>query len=347
MPPFKKEEKKLDYQSLRKDLETNGPESLYILWGPEDYLIRDFVGLLRKACVNAETAEFDAKAIDDPAPPLEDIEEALNAMPFFGGRTFLELQGFDVNKCKDEKLLELLTDIPDWCTVVITLPTDTAPDGRLSHVKKLKAVGRAVEFTAQEDALLHRWLTQRFKSHGKTIEREAMNRLLFLSGNLMNRLIPEIEKISGYVTGDRVTAADVDAVAHHIPEAQTFDMTDRIAARDYEGAIAILSELLAGDTSPVEIVALIGWQMRQLYGAKLCLDSGRGMAYFREVTGCSDYMARRYADSARGFTLDRLTDVMRLCAELTYRTRESGAALTDEEALKELLVRMSLEGADA
>jgi len=347
MPSFKKDEKKLDYQSLRKSLEECGPEKLYILWGPEDYLIRDFVSLLRKTCVNADTAQFDAKVIDDPAPALEDIEEALNAMPFFGGRTFLELQGFDINKCKDEKLVELLTDIPEWCTVVITLPTDIAPDGRLGHVKKLKAAGKAVEFTAQEDALLYRWMTQRFRSHGKTIERDAMNRLLFLSGNLMNRLIPEIEKICGYVSGERVTTADVDAVAHHIPEAQTFDMTDRIAVRNYEGAISILSELLAGDTSPVEIMALISWQMRQLYGARLCLDSGRGTAYFKEVTGCSDYMARKYAEAARGFTLNRLTDTVRLCAELTCRTRETGAALTDEEALKELLVRMSMEGADA
>ena len=34
----------------------------------------------------------------------------------------------------------------------------------------------------------------------------------------MNRLIPEIAKISAYAQGSKVTVADVDAVAHHIPK---------------------------------------------------------------------------------------------------------------------------------
>ena len=42
----------------------------------------------RAACVGTEGDEFNAKRIDSPAPVANDIAEALDAMPFFGDRTF-------------------------------------------------------------------------------------------------------------------------------------------------------------------------------------------------------------------------------------------------------------------
>ena len=230
-PSFGKKETPLDYGALVKNLRDKGPEKLYLLWGEEDYLLADFVSRLRAACVGAEGDEFNAKRIDSPAPAANDIAEALDAMPFFGDRTFVELRGFDVNKCRDERTTALFADIPDWCTVVITLPTGMEPDGRLSFIKQLKSAGKAVNFTAQTGTPLNNWIARRFEANGKRIDRDAVDRLVFLSGDLMNRLIPEIAKICGYVPGDRVTAQDVEKLAHHIPEADAFQMTEEIARR--------------------------------------------------------------------------------------------------------------------
>ena len=97
---------------------------------------------------------------------------------------------------------------------------------------------------------------KRIKCNGKRIDRDAVDRLVFLSGDLMNRLIPEIAKICGYVPGDRVTAQDVEKLAHHIPEADAFQMTEEIARRNYDGAAAKLAELLAGDAEPDPVRAV-------------------------------------------------------------------------------------------
>ena len=176
----------LDYRALTKELNTKGPGRLYLLWGPEDYLIADFTEKLCSACISEGMEEFDHKRLDGPALDPDALAEALDAMPFFGGRTFVELRGVDVNKCWDAKTAELLSDVPDWCTVVITLPTGAEPDGRLSLVKQLKKDGKAVEFTSQADRLLYPWIRKRFASHGKTIQNDAIDRLTFISGELMN-----------------------------------------------------------------------------------------------------------------------------------------------------------------
>lgn len=342
--PYGKEKPKFVYTELTRELKQNGPERLYLLWGPEDYLLQDFIGRVRKLCVSEGSEDFDAKRLDGPQPDTGAVEEALNAMPFFGGRTFLELRGFDINKCRDEHLQELLGDVPDWCTVVITLPAGTEPDKRLSLYKQISKLGKAVEFTAQGQEDMYRWLTRRFEFHGKKIGRAEMDRLMFLSGELMNRLIPEIDKICAYSRDERITVQDIEAVAHHIPEAVAFDLTECLARSDYDGAARLLAELLAEDSEPIEIMGLIGWQMRQLYGARLAMDTGKGAVFIKDVLGiANDYRVRKLMDTAKGFSLKALTEDVRLCAELGMRTRESGAYLTDEEALKELLVRFAME----
>ena len=338
----------LDYTALTRELKKNGPGNLYMLWGPEDYLITDYVNRIRESCLSEGMGDFNARRLDGPVPDLQAVEEALDAMPFFGGRTFLELRGFDVNKCRDEKLQKLLEDIPEWCTVVITLPAGVTPDGRLALIKQIKKSGKAVEFTPQGQAMLYNWMQRRFESRGKTVDRNAMDRLMFLSGDLMNRLIPEIDKICAYAKGDAVTVADVEAVAHHIPEADAFQMTECIANGNYDGAAGYLGELLAGDREPMEILGTIGWQMRQLYAARVAIDTGRGPLFAKEVLGIgSDYRLRLLMDTAKRFSLKALTNDVRYVAEYCMRTREQGAAITDTEALKELLIRFAMESRHA
>lgn len=338
----------LDYTALTRELKRSGPGNLYMFWGPEDYLITDYVNRLRKSCLSEGMGDFNVKRLDGPELDVQAVEEALNAMPFFGSRTFVELRGFDVNKCRNERMQRLLEDIPAWCTVVITLPPGGTPDGRLGLVKAIKRRGQAVEFTPQGQVMLYQWLQRRFAFHNKTVDRPTMDRLMFLSGELMNRLIPEVDKICAYTAGDVVTVADVEAVAHHIPEADAFRMTDCIAAGDYDGAAGYLGELLAGDREPMEVLGTIGWQMRQLYAARVALDTGRGPAFAQEVLGIgNEYRLRKLMDTAQRFTLKALTNDVRYVAELCMRTREQGGVLTDTEALKELLIRFAMESRHA
>ena len=169
-----------------------------------------------------------------------------------------------------------------------------------------------------------------------------------LSGELMNQLIPEILKLCTYVPGERITIADVEAVAHHIPEADAFEMTSRIADRDYNGAASFLSELLAGDRQPVEIMGTIGWQIRRLYAAKVILSCGDGNAEVRETLGIyNDYALRELLKAVQRFSLDELTNDVRHVAEYCMRSREQGSVISETEALKELLIMFAMENRHA
>ena len=331
----------LSYKELIGALRRDGPQRLYMLWGEEDYLIAAFTAELRRACLPEGGTEFDEKRIDGPSLPLQALRDALDAMPFLSERTFVELRGVDINKCTDEQYAKLLGDVPDWCTVVITLPAGGKPDGRLSLIKRIKKDGCAVEFAAQSESEIFKWLQRRFAAHGKRIGQREMERLVFLSGDLMNRLIPEIDKISAYAKGEEITLSDVEAVAHHLPEADVFAMCDAIAAGNTDRAAALLAELLAGDAEPIMLTALVGAQFRSLYAAKLTEERRLGSDYLREVTGKTGYFATKLMQSARAYRLEELRQAVRLCAETDYKFK-SNSNLTPAENVEELLIRLAM-----
>ena len=105
---------------------------------------------------------------------------------------------------------------------------------------------------------------------------------------------------------------------------------------------------MAGDAEFAEILGAVGWQMRRLYAARLIMDSGAGDGVLREMLSVnSDYTLRRLKEAAGRFTLAALTNDVRLVAECGLRTREQNAALSEDEALRELLIRFIMESRHA
>lgn len=342
----KKKEERLDYRALTRALSAEGPGRLYLLWGPEDYLREAFLDELHKTCVQ-ERDDFGDHRLDGGTLDMRTLSDAVNALPFLTERTFVEVRGFDLNRCRDEDAEELeriVSDIPDYCTLVFVQGGDYEPDWRLKAAKSIKKHGQAVKFTAQGEGQLLPWIKKRFAALGKTVGPEAAAQLIYLSGDLMNGLIPEIEKIAASVPGDRVTAEDVARYAHHLPEAKVFDMTDRLAARDYDGAARLLAELLDSGEEPIRTLAVIGMQFRRLYAARVALDEKLGETFVSQVCGIryAGITARLMA-TARGFSAAQLRRAVELCTETDYAMKS--AETDDAELLKTLFVRLAEETA--
>ena len=337
-----KEEKKLSYGQELKKLKEGGPQRLYLMYGPEDYLREQFLLALKKLCLPEGEDDFSYKRLDGPELDVNALAGAIDAVPFMTERSFVELRGVDINKVKDaDAAAKILTDIPDYCTVAFVQSAQYEPDGRLKLIKAIRANGHDMKFTQQSQGQLVDWITRRFAAAGKSADTDAVQRLIFISGDLMSRLIPEIEKVAAYAKGERVTVDDVEAVANHIPEAVVFSLSDHIAARRYESAAQTLAELLADkNNEPIMLLALLGAQMRKLYAARLAQEGGLGMKYIMDTCNIKyEFLAKNLAASARGFTLPQLRRAVELCAEADYMMKSSSQ--DDDELLKEVVMRIA------
>lgn len=339
---YGKNDAKLNYSAAVRELKQQGPAKAYLLWGPEDYLREQYLTELKKICLPEGEDSFSYHRMDGPELNLEQLRQAMDALPFMTERSFIELRDMDVNKVKDADTLEkLLKDVPDYCVLVFVLGADYEMDGRLKSVKALRQNVKELKFTSQSQGQLTDWLVRRFAAAGKSIELDAAQRLIFISGELMSGLIPEIEKVAAYAKGERVTVADVEAVANHIPEAVIFDMTEYIAQKKYNTALSVLAELLADkNNEPIAMLAMLGMQMRRLYAARLSIEQGLGVKYVMDACAIkSDYVAKKLINAARGFTLPQLIKAVELCAETDYKMKSSSQ--DERELLKEAVLRIA------
>ena len=338
----KKNEQQLNYSAEVKKLKAEGPHNLYLLWGVEDYLREQYLIELKKLCLPEGEDSFSFKRFDGPELDVHEFAEAVDAIPFMTERSFVELRDVDINKLKDaDAYLKVISDIPDYCTVAFVQNANYEPDGRTKLNKALRAKGTELKFTQQSQNMLEGWVGRRFAAAGKRIEREAVQRLIFISGDIMSRLIPEIEKIAGFAADDMVTVADVEAVAIPIPEAVVFEMTEHISRKDFNAAFRVLSQLLADkNNEPIFMLAVLAAHIRKLYGARIAIEERLGSKYVMDNCGVKlDFVANKLLASAQGFSLSQLKKAVEICAETDFRMKSSG--IDSRELLKEAVLRIA------
>lgn len=344
----KEKDEKLNYKQELQKLKAEGSRTLYLLWGKEDYLREQYLTQLKSICIPDGESGFNYKRFDGPELSANALREAVDALPFLADHTFVELRDIDINKLKEaQEIAAVLGELPDYCTVCFVQNAEYEPDGRLKLIRTIRDKGCELKFTQQGQGALIDWIARRFAAHGKRIDFEASQRLIFISGDLMNRLIPEIDKIAHYVKDEKVSVRDVEAVAHHIPEAQVFELTDLLAQKQLSAAMNTLSELLAeNEYDPIYLLAVLGSQMRRLYCARLAIEHDLGAKYVMECCGIKyNFMATKLLQSARSFTKKQLKDAVKICAQSDMQMKSSGG--DSRELLKNAVLAIALEVSDA
>ena len=278
---------------------------------------------LKKICIPEGDSSFNYHRFDGPVIDENMLRSACDSMPFMGDRVLVEIHDADLAKIT-------LEDIPDYCTVVFI---NSEIDGRLKFVK---SVENLLCFMPAEQNSLFRWVARRFAANGKKIDTEAIKRLIFVSGDLMNRLIPEIDKISGFSKGDTITVGDINCVASHIPDADIFEMVNLLADKQYDSAANILAELLADkNNSAISIISSISYQYRRIYFSKL-IKNKKQLMDFLEIK--YDFIADKLISTASKYSMHEIKNAIKNCVECEYKIKSS--ADDDTELLKSLFISL-------
>lgn len=343
-PRKQKSDQRLDYGAEIRRLRQEGPGNLYLLWGQEDFLREKYLEELKKKCLPEGEDSFSYHRLNGPELLPQDLREAVDAMPFMTERSFVELRDIDLNHQEEEassRLLKILSDIPETCTVAFVEGVSFSPDGRLKLIKGLRELAIELNFTEQTQDRLTKWVVAHFADAGKAIDLETAQHLIFISGSLMSRLLPEIEKVAAFAKGQKVSMADVDAVAAHVPDADIFAMTDFIAQRRFDSAMGVLQDLLSDkNNDPFMLLPLLAGQVRRLYAARVILDRGEGLQQVMELFHWGDYPARKLLQAARGYTLFQLQRAVEACVEAEYKAKSGGG--TPQEMLTEAVLRIAV-----
>lgn len=343
MPP-KKQTDNTAMRELKQALKAGEPGRLYVFHGEEAYLREYYLGELKKTVLPEGLEDFNLHAAEGKECSVDWIEQAMDYLPMMSERTLVLITDFDLASLGDrqkERLTALLSDIPDYCCLVFVY--DLIPyklDKRSRLAAAIRNAGAEVNFQRQEQGDLTDWIARRFKATGHSIDTEDARYLIFLCGDLMNNLASEIGKIGAYASAQRVTRADIDAVAIPQIDAVVFQMTDALARREFNKAASVLADLLHSQEAPIMILSVVGKYFRQLYTARLYLDHNRSRSDYMALWGMkTTYQADKLLDAARKFSLVWCRHAVRRCAEVEMELKNNYGR--ESELLVSLLMELS------
>ena len=325
---------------LKAAIKTESPERLYFFHGEEVFLLHHYLGEMRKKLIDELTQDFNAHRFTQETFSVQSFSDAVEALPMMAERTFVqvdEIDLFKMNETDREKMISVLSDIPDYCTVVFTYEiVEWKPDKRLKKLwDAVSKHGTVVEFAKQSQRDLIAWIQRHFMSHQKRISSELCVYLIEITGGTMTALQGEIRKIAAYSGSDTIVRADIDAVTEPVLDAVVFQMTDLLGSGKYGEALLKLQTLLKMQEEPIAILGAVGGHFRRISTARTLMDCGKNTDDLMRLTGLKDYPARKTMGAAKSFSAKFCRKAAELIMETDYKMKTS---YDDQERLLELLI---------
>lgn len=238
-------------KSIDEDIKTGQFQNVYLLYGEEAYLKRQYKEKLLKAMVTqGDTMNFSAYEGKDIAQgELIDLAETL---PFFAERRVIlvEDSGFFKNSAE-----ELAAYIPEVAESTCFIFVESEVDKRNKLYKQVKKSGRIVCFERQNDEILMRWVGGRLKKEGKAMTRAAYQRFITKTGNDMENIDRELEKLICYcMDRDTIEEEQVEAICVEQTENKIFEMINAISEKRQKQALDLYYDLLTLKEPPMRIL---------------------------------------------------------------------------------------------
>lgn len=327
-------------QTLKNDIRAKQPGRLYIFCGEEVFLLHHYFAQMKRLLLDELTESFNYHSMNAETFDIQTFADSVENLPMMAEHTLVHVDEIDLFKLPEgerTKAAEILSDIPDYCTVIFTYETTAwKPDKRLKKLwEAIDKNGCIVEFQRQGQRELVSWVTRHFAARGKHISADLASYLIDITGGTMTALSGEIDKIAAFSDADTIVKADIDAVTEPVLDAVVFQMTDLMGEGKYASALEKLRVLLAMQQEELAILGAIGSHFRRLGTARTLLDNGRGSGELMKLCGIADYPARKTMDAARRFRPEFCRKAAELVFETDYKIKTS---FDDPQRLLELLV---------
>lgn len=298
-------------QRLIQDIKTGNFNHIYLLYGEEAYLRRQYRDRLKDALIGDDTMNYhyyEGKNIS-----IGEVIDQAETLPFFAQKRLIMIENSGFFKSGGDALADYLKEPAPAAYFVFV---ETEMDKRSRLYKTVQSKGCAVEFAVQDETTLKRWILGMVKKENKKISEQTLEFFLDKTGTDMENIRREIEKLFCYcLDKDAITAADIDAVCTRRLGNHIFDMVGAIADKQQKKALELYYELLAQKEPPMRIMFLIARQFNLLLQVKELRGKGYSNKIIGEKVGLPGFVAGKYVTQVSRFKTEEIRDALKVCVE--------------------------------
>ena len=325
-------------KTLQEDLKTGNFKHIYLLYGEEAYLVRQYRDRLRDSlCVEGDTMNTSVFSGKDIRPAsLIDLSET---MPFFAERRVIFVENSGFFKKSPEDLAAYLGELPETTYFIFV---EEEVDKRGKMYKQVKKFGSVVEFKRQTDAVLMQWILGKLKKENKRITRPVMELFLDKTGTDMELITQELEKLLCYtMEKDVIEAADVEAICANQINGKIFDMVDAIGRKEQKNALDLYYDLLMLKEPAMRILYLVTRHFQILMQLRDMTGKGFDNKQMAAKAGVPEFAVRKYLGQAKSFSLAQLEEIVRASVQTDENIKTGQMA---DQLAVELLIISTMQG---
>lgn len=323
---------------INEDIKSNEYKSVYLIYGDEPYLKKQYKDKLREAIVGEDTMNYSYFESDKTV--LKDVFDIGNTMPFFSEHRLIVVENSGFFKSSNEELAEYIKNIPDYLIMVFV---ESEIDKRNKVYKAVSEKGYVSEMKPQTPVVLEKWIAGLLKKDNKVIEKPAAELLLEKTGSGMDGIKMELDKLISYcLDREVITKKDVEAVCITQTESRIFDMITAIATKKQQQALQLYYDLLTLKEPPMRILYLITRQFNGILQVKEALENGMVNADIARQMGVAPFVVGKYAGQAKYFSSDEIKEALKDFADIEERVKNGRIA--DKIGVELIIVKYSSKG---
>ncbi|MDR0408790.1 MAG: DNA polymerase III subunit delta [Spirochaetaceae bacterium] len=260
---------------------------------------------------------------DTPAAEINSF--LLNGSLFSDARLIL-IKNIDVLKKKDDTaaLAAYIKSPTDNTTLILI--SDAASVDRIIENAVTKDYKRI--FWELFDNKKPEWVRSYFRREGFSIDSDAVDAILELVENNTDALRRECSRLTLFAGKGRaapINADEVEKWLSHTRSESAFTLFSAIATGNLSKSIEIVNMLLAGQETPVAIIAGLTWCFKRFRDYCELAERGTLSDFELKKIGVSTAKSKKdYANAVRTFGLDAVGRCIAICAEYDVSTRAGG-----------------------
>lgn len=323
-------------KTIDNDIKAHDFKKVYLLYGQERYLIKQYRDKLVKAMVNeGDTMNF--SSFEGDGINQKEIIDLAETLPFFADKRVILIEDAGIFKKNGDELGEYLTSSPDTTHFIFV---EESVDKRSKLYKAAAKCGNPVEFKEQTDETLARWISMRLRKEKKGMSQAAYNLFISKTGTDMENIDKELEKLICYcLNKDAIETFDVEAVTTEQTTSKVFEMVDAITSHKQRHALDLYYDLLALKEPPMRIMYLISRQFQILMTVKAMTNRGFGNKDIASKAGCPEWAVRKYQSQCKAYSLDELKCALK--DGVSYEEAVKTGQMNDQMAVELFIVRYS------
>lgn len=320
---------------INEHIKTNEFKNLYLLYGDEPYLKKQYRDKLRNAVAGDDTMNY--SYFEGDKIQIKDVLDVADTMPFFAQRRLIIIENSGFLKSSNEKLADYISSIPDYLIMVFV---ENEVDKRNKVYKVINANGYVSEMKPQSQPVLEKWIAGLLRAEKKVINKDALELLLSKTGAGMDLIKSEIEKLVSYcIDTDVITVKDVEAVCSTQTVSRIFDMITAIALKKQQQALKLYYDLLTLKEPPMRILYLITRQFNGMLQVKEEMSRGMNSSEIAKIMGVAPFIAGKYMTQSKYFSSDTIKGALEDFADIEERVKNG--RINDKTGVELMIIKYS------